>query len=203
MKKSIKYLLCSAIAVLTAVGAFAQDAPARQHGNRKDGEEWKEKFQNEKIAFLTSEIDLTVEEAQLFWPVYNEVQKSKRDAFKDVTAAFEALRQAISEGKTGKEIDVLLTAYLNAKEDTESIDRLSIEKYKKIIPEEKIAKLILGEEKFRHQQIRRLNRGGPQDGQQGQRDGNGNFRGGNRGGNRSGNFSGNRGGWGQMNMEQD
>ena len=202
MKTSIKYFLCSVLVAVTAAGAFAQ-TPERQQGDKKNKEEWKQKIENEKIAFLTSEIDLSVEEAQAFWPVYNEVQKAKRDAFKDVTAAFEALKQAVSEGKTGKEIDVLLNAYLDAKEDSEAIDRQSIEQYKKIIPEEKIAKLILGEEKFRHQQIRRLNQrpGGPQGGPQGgPRGENGEFRGGNRG-NRGGNWGGNRGGgWENMNQ---
>ena len=36
------------------------------------GEDWKEKIQSEKIAFLTTEIGLTPEEAQAFWPVYNQ-----------------------------------------------------------------------------------------------------------------------------------
>lgn len=202
MKKFTKYVLCSLLAVMTAVGVFAQENSSRQQGDRKSKEEWKEKFQNEKIAFLTSEIDLTVDEAKVFWPVYNEVQKSKRDAFKDVAAAFEALKDAISEGKTGKEIDVLLNAYLDAKEDSEAIDRQSIDKYKKIIPEEKIAKLILGEEKFRHQQIKRLNRnqGSPQGQPRGEFGGERNGRGGNRSGNRGGNRGG---GWQQMNMEED
>ena len=159
MKTTIKYLLCSLVAVVTAAGAFAQ-GPTRQQGDKRNDEEWKNKFQNEKIAFLTSEIDLTVEEAQAFWPVYNQIQNEKRDAFKDITAAFDALKQAVAEGKTGKEIEVLLNAYLDAKEDNDAIDRQSIEKYKKIISEEKIAKLILGEEKFRHQQISRLGQGG-------------------------------------------
>ena len=52
--------------VLMTVPSFAQD------GKGKRDESWKEKMRSEKIAFLTNEISLTPEEAQLFWPVYNQ-----------------------------------------------------------------------------------------------------------------------------------
>ena len=187
MKKIFSIAFCTALAALVSFGAFAQP----KEGHKKDKGEWKEKIQAEKVAFLSSAIDLTVEESQAFWPVYNEVQKDKDNAFKDVTAAVDALKQALAEGKTGKEIEVLLQSYLVAKEDSDAIDKAAVEKYKAVLPIEKVAKLFIAEEKFRHQQIKRLNKdhkpGEAPQAQEGRPQrpnrGNGGFRGGWSGGN--------------------
>ena len=62
MKTDIrKIMIIAAALVLGAVDAFA---------NNEAKEDWKEKIQSEKIAFLTLEIGLTPQEAQVFWPVY-------------------------------------------------------------------------------------------------------------------------------------
>ena len=186
MKRIVKLALCTAMAALVSFGAFAQP-------KHEKGKEWKEKVQAEKVAFMTTSLDLSVEESQAFWPVYNAVQKEKGNAFKDVAAATEALKDALKEGKTGKEIEVLLQSYFSAKEDCDAIDKDAIEKYKAVLPIEKVAKIFIAEEQFRHQQIKRLNKDrkpgeGPQmqEGGRPQRPpqrGNGGFRGGWQGGN--------------------
>ena len=38
---------------------------------------WHDKMMSEKIAFITTELELTPEEAQVFWPVYNQIAKEK------------------------------------------------------------------------------------------------------------------------------
>ena len=42
--------------------------------------EWQERMQSEKIAFITAELDLTPEEAQTFWPVYNQIEQKKHQS---------------------------------------------------------------------------------------------------------------------------
>ena len=77
MKKVIS-VLC-ALAVLSA-GAFAQ-GPQGPQGPRRGGDNgWRERVRAEKVAFLTEEIDLTESEAQVFWPIYNEIQKTSPKA---------------------------------------------------------------------------------------------------------------------------
>ena len=154
MKRIFKLALCTAMAALVSFGAFAQP----KHEKGKDKGEWKEKVQAEKVAFLTTALDLSVEESQAFWPVYNAVQKEKHNAYKDVAAATEALKDALKEGKTGKEIEVLLQSYLAAKEDCDAIDKDAIDKFKAVLPIEKVARIFIAEEQFRHQQIKRLNK---------------------------------------------
>lgn len=62
MKKIL--IICLAFTALTAVKSFAQE-PAR------------EKIEAYRIAFFTRRLNLTPQEAQRFWPVYNEFQAKK------------------------------------------------------------------------------------------------------------------------------
>ena len=151
MKKLISVL--SAIALMSVV-AFAQ--PRNGHkGNNKGAEQWREKIRAEQVAFITSELDLTESEAQAFWPVYNDVQNKRREAFKASGEAFKAL----AEGVDGEDVDKLLKQYLDSKKEAEKIEADAIARFKKVLPEKKVAKLVLAEEKFRHRQISKLGKG--------------------------------------------
>ena len=152
MKKLISVL--SAIALMSVV-AFAQLRNGFK-GNKKGAEQWRERIRAEQVAFITSELDLTESEAQAFWPVYNDVQNKRRDAFKASGEAFKAL----AEGVDGEDVDKLLKQYLDSKKEAEKIEADAIARFKKVLPEKKVAKLVLAEEKFRHHQISKLGQGG-------------------------------------------
>ena len=152
MKKVISIVLALA---LTGAMAFAQ----RGHhgGDKKKGDDWREKVRAEQVAFITSELDLTEAEAQAFWPVYNDVQKLRREAFKASHEAFMALQ----EGIDGEDAEALLDQYLQSKQTCDRIENESVARYKAVLPVKKVALLMMAEEKFRHQQIGKLQQGGP------------------------------------------
>lgn len=148
MKSYIKkIIIITAALVFGAVNAFA---------NNETKEDWKEKLQAEKIAFLTMEIGLTPQEAQVFWPVYNEINEEKDQAMYEVIKYYWEMSKAIEAGKPEKEIKTLLDKYLEAQEKQRKIDNDAADKYKKVLPTEKVAKLYIGEEKFRRLNIRKL-----------------------------------------------
>ena len=111
---------------------------------------------SEKVAFLTVEMGITPEEAQVFWPIYNEVSKKNDEAMHKVFTSYKALDQALNEGKGSKEIQKLLDAYLDAIEEQKELNSDAADKYKSVLPVEKVARLYIGEEKFRRQHIRNL-----------------------------------------------
>lgn len=149
MKKIIS-VLC-ALALVGAV-AFAQKSE-----KKGDKEQWREKVRAEQVALITEELNLTEAEAQAFWPVYNEVQAQRREAFK---ASIEAMK-ALKKGVDGNDAAQLLDNYVAAKDNCAKVDEQALQRYKKVLPIEKVAKLVLAEEKFRHQQIGKLGgRGG-------------------------------------------
>lgn len=147
MKKII-----SVLAVLALAGsvAFAQDRQEKKNGNN-----WREKVRAEQVAFITSELDLSESEAQAFWPVYNEVQKQRREAFRTTGEAYMNLQKGVDE----KEVSQLLDKYLEAKKAGEKMEADAVARYKKVLPVNKVAKLLLAEEKFRQNQIHRLGQG--------------------------------------------
>ena len=117
----------------------------------------------EKIAFLTTELDLSTKEAQEFWPVYNEYMKEIENAQKTIYVNYKALNEAIKEAKPEKEVAECLDKYLKAQEDKAELTTESVKKFRKVLSEDKVAKLYLAEEKFRRNQINRLHHNhGPQ-----------------------------------------
>ena len=148
MKSYIKkIIIITAALVFGAVNAFA---------NNEAKEDWKEKLQAEKIAFLTMEIGLTPQEAQVFWPVYNEINEEKEQSMYEAIKYYWEMSKAIEAGKPEKEINTLLDKYLEAQEKQRKIDNDAADKYKKVLPTAKVAKLYIGEEKFRRLNIRKL-----------------------------------------------
>ena len=155
--KKVFSVLC-ALAVLSA-GAFAQgnQRPQPPRGGNDNG--WRERVRAEKVAFLTAEIDLTESEAQVFWPIYNEIQKAERESFEAVRVAYDAMAKGVAEKKSGKEMEKLVHAYIDAKDKSDGIETKYLNKLMKALPAEKVARYYLAEEKFRHQQIGRLGNG--------------------------------------------
>lgn len=158
MKKIISTL---AIALVCSAAVFAQDKEAKKA--EKNG--FREKMRSEQVAFITSELNLTEAEAQAFWPVYNDIQAQKREAFGKSFEAMKALKEAVDNGSDTKK---LLDEYLKAKKAVDEIEYDAPAKYAKVLPAEKVAKLILSEEHFRHKQIGRLG-GGNRPGGHGER----------------------------------
>lgn len=124
-------------------------------GNNSQGD-WKQRIMSGKIAFLTMELGITPKEAQAFWPVYNQVEQERDEAVRKVFQTFKEMEDAVAAGKSEKEVSKLLNNYLDALEKQGDIESKAAEKYAKVLPMEKVAKLYVGEEKFRRQQIRRL-----------------------------------------------
>ena len=155
--KKVFSVLC-ALAILSA-GAFAQgnQRPQPPRGGNDNG--WRERVRAEKVAFLTAEIDLTESEAQVFWPIYNEIQKAERESFEAVRVAYDAMAKGVAEKKSGKEMEKLVHAYIDAKDKSDGIETKYLNKLMKALPAEKVARYYVAEEKFRHQQIGRLGNG--------------------------------------------
>ena len=138
-----------------------------QAQSKKEG--WQDKIQSEKIGFLTVELNLSPEEAQVFWPVYNEIATAKKALQEKVRESYKALITALNEDiATDKEIDKLLDEYLAAKRAVQDAGKDNAAKYRKVLSSKKVAKLYVAEEKFRRQNIRSLKghkpHGGPHGG---------------------------------------
>ena len=86
MKRIITLFAIAAISLT----AFAQkeNSPSPNHKKHL------ERFQAEKVAFLTQKMDLTVTEAEAFWPIYNEDSKATETVHREMMAAVDKLTRA-------------------------------------------------------------------------------------------------------------
>lgn len=85
----------------TLTAAIAQNADNQQQSCTYD--ECKQRFKSEKVAYISSGMNFTVEEAQMFWPLYN-----KYDAIFDKIG--EARRQNFSRKGCMKNYDSMTDA---------------------------------------------------------------------------------------------
>ena len=107
-----------------------------------------ELIKTRKIAFLTEQIGLTSQEAQKFWPVYNELEK-ERYALMDKKRELEHGLDAPKPGMNDSDYRKLAIemASMHAKEG-KLIEEYNL-KLLNILPAEKVVKLYLAEGKFR------------------------------------------------------
>ena len=179
-------MLAAVVAMSLSASLYAQD---QQNADRRGDDAqraagWMEKMKAARVAFLTNELSLTAEEAQAFWPVYNQAQEEKDAAYRTTRTAYRAMIEAVREGKSEKEIASLLDKYLKAAKVPAELDAEYAPEYLKVLPASKVAKLYSSEENFRKLQFQNMQ--GPGRGQ-GMREGQGpgqgrpggqNFRGG-------------------------
>jgi len=168
MKQIFKAVAVMAAFITVSAAAFAQKPQGQTDNN------WREKLKAEKVGILTTTMELTPEEAQVFWPVYNELDAQKEQCLKDSREAYRALNSALKEGKSDDEIAGLLAKYTSAQLASADFDATCVAEYSKVLPAKKVAKLVVAEEKFRRMQFQRFQG-------QGQAQGPGQFRGGDRG----------------------
>lgn len=149
MKILNKYCLAVLVAAFCLQNAAAQ-------GDKT----WREKVRAERIAFLTAEMSLTPEEAQVFWPVYNQAAQEKHAANKKVMDCYKELSEAVEKKASDAELNRLLEAYSAAVAASRSTHGEYLKRYRSILSVEKIARLYVAEEKFRRQQVCRMPRPG-------------------------------------------
>ena len=148
-----RYFAAFAALVIVSVVCFAQ-------GERKDskprGNNNREEIKAEKVGFITSKLDLTVEEAQAFWPVYNKYEKDVAAANKEVRKAFNALKVKGDEKVSDAEMTQRINAYIAAKEKVAKVTGTYNKDFLKVLPASKVAKLYQAEEMFMHKMIDRF-----------------------------------------------
>lgn len=121
---------------------------AQQKGGRK------EQLASHKVAFITKELSLTSEEAQKFWPVYNqfeaekkEIRKKRREIMKD---------HAKLDQMSDAEIQKAMENMLASKQKELDLEKSYHAKFLAVLPVKKVAKLHVAEEKFKRLLLKKL-----------------------------------------------
>jgi hypothetical protein len=97
-----------------------------------------ERLESLKIAFITEKLQLTPEESQQFWPLYNQFEADKDALRTEVIGDADPPNLNMSSS----EADQFLRAYLDLKQRELDLEKEYIQKLKNLLPEQKIVLLI-------------------------------------------------------------
>ena len=147
--------------VVCAENIFEKEKDQRKKPGRsenpRDKERQREQLVATKVAFFTAEIGLTPEEAQLFWPVYNEYWSAKSKLHKEVGKNLRDLKVLLErENVTAREVKEATEKYLNSCSKDSELEKEYYQKFQKILSSVKIGKMYVAGDKFRDKMIRSL-----------------------------------------------
>ncbi len=145
MRNFTAYIVFFCLFVLTLEG-FGQN-PDAQRPTR-------ERLQAQKIAFITQHLALTPNEAQQFWPVYNEFDAKRLKYHAAANKALKKINDA--DNLSDKELDELANEFLTNQLQDAQLQVEYHEKFKKILPIKKVVKLYSAEKKFRNMLLKKL-----------------------------------------------
>lgn len=140
--KKLLYLTCTLIMISAAV--LAQSDVQR-----------KQDIESFRIAYFTQQIGLTAEEAKHFWPVYNEMRKELDLVRKDRKQRNKMAREKSASMSDKDFVKLLDDEFLSRQKELE-IERNYLEKYKAVLPIEKVVRLYKAEEGFKRELLKRI-----------------------------------------------
>lgn len=146
-----KYIILALISIMALQGNAQR---------RADKDPQRDKIRAHKVAFLTERLDLTPEEAEKFWPLYNEFEE-KREMIQQ-----ELLEEAGGAGRTpenmsDEELDKLIKGKLQNELEIVTLKSDYYEKFKKVLSVRQVHTLYRSELEFRKMLLERLKPGGP------------------------------------------
>jgi len=118
-------------------------------------EEKRKKIESQKIAFITKALDLSSEEAQVFWPVYNDFSdemKTIRKKRKEVYSKARKNRSSLTE----KEIGIIIDERLKMEQETLDLKVKYNKELQEVISNKQISALYHAEEEFKKELLHRL-----------------------------------------------
>ncbi|WP_130736822.1 sensor of ECF-type sigma factor [Flavobacterium sp. J27] len=140
MRKKLTLLLILIVSV-----SFAQ-------GGMK---EKKEKIKALKVAYITEKLDLTTEEAQKFWPVYNAFDDKqfeiKHNKMKAIVNQFE---NGGFESLSDKEALDLITKMEDYEDEMHALKKKYLKDLLKVLPPKKVIRLKKAEDEFNRKLLR-------------------------------------------------
>jgi Spy/CpxP family protein refolding chaperone len=111
--------------------------------------EKKEQIKTLKVAFLTTELDLTAKEAEKFWPIYNSFDDKQFELRHQKMKAYQnRMNQVALDKMSEKEASLLLTQMEGTDEELFLLRKNYVQNLKKVLPAVKIIKLRISEEGF-------------------------------------------------------
>jgi hypothetical protein len=144
------------IALIVSAGVFAQPDDRGPKHDRKD------RIKAHKIAFISSELELTPKEAEKFWPVYNECEAKVDKVRKERRGYLKKLKGL--EELSDEDAFNLMEKVFDTESSESALRKEYLGKFAAVIGKKKAAKVFIAEEKFKRELLKKIKKGnhGPQ-----------------------------------------
>ena len=109
-------------------------------------------LENARIAYLTEKVALTPDQAQRFWPVYNEFTAKRRDLHRRMRQ----LRTDDPDGLSDVQIKDNLSQALALRQQEVNLEKEYFDKFQKLITIRQVGKLFVAERQFTREVLRRV-----------------------------------------------
>jgi Spy/CpxP family protein refolding chaperone len=152
----MKKIIFAFLIAISATG-FAQPNPPQQPPAPPPppDPQRREKMESMKIAFLTQKLDLTPDEAQKFWPVYNEFQK-KREELRKKRREETKSEKGNLDSLSDKQIEAFVDGEMSFRQKNLDLEKEYHGKFKSVLPIRKVAKLYRAEDMFAHHLLQQI-----------------------------------------------
>ncbi len=127
-----------------------------QPGNSEAKKNRDEKIEQLKIAFITKELDLAIDEAEKFWPAYNAMTadlKKERRARKIKSNKLKKNYEAMTETEVKKNSEAIMDSEIKEVK----LKKEHMGKVAEVIGYKKTVKLLSLEQKFKRELLKKLN----------------------------------------------
>lgn len=141
MNITMKHFLITAL-IVSALGTFAQA--------QVDPEKREARLAAFRAEVFTRVLDLTPEEAQNFWPVYNEYTDKREQSQQDLRSSKQL------DQMSDAEVEEQIKRHFEMKQRELDLEREAYQKLRKVLPLRKIAKLPMAEREFRESLVKKL-----------------------------------------------
>lgn len=135
MKRIIFYI---SFVLLFATGAIAQIGK---------GKILKDRIKSQKIAYLSTKLELTEDESIRFWPIYNQYEKELEDVRYDLSK--EITFRNMTDGEADKALDALIAF----KQKEIDIEKKYISKFRNVLSANKTMNLLYYDKEFRRELV--------------------------------------------------
>ncbi len=124
-------------------------------GQPKDGKRpSKEKVKAMKVGYITEKLNLTSEEAQKFWPIYNEFDAKMEEIHKAIRKMHK--KDKTIDEMTDKEVEEMVDKHDALRQKELDIHKEYHTKFKTVLPIKKVAKLYKADKDFKRDLLKRI-----------------------------------------------
>ena len=149
--KTFRFFLVSALVLVALLGSQPARAQGRGRGRQPGGRITQ--LDNAKIAFITSRLTLTQDQAQRFWPVYNEFVARRRELNRSARQLRNAARNlTLSDGQLRDNF----TQEFAVRQQQLDLEKTYFDRVQKVLSMRQVAVLYQAERDFTKEVLKRV-----------------------------------------------